>query len=281
MNTAAAPAAPRPKADFALLCLLFVAVFSPFVPSLVQDWNTRPDASQGWLVLPLALWIAWTRRDAVFRQPAGLCPPALALVVVGLLGAVIAARATLDSVGRVAMVVTLNGLLLFHLGWARYRPVAFPALFLFLMIPVPVTITGAVTFPLQLFATRSAELAIGLTGIPVHRMGNVLTLPGGSLEVAEACSGLRSAMTFVTVGTLVAWRTPGAWRRVVVLALALPFALLANVVRITATGLLLEVFGPRVAQGLIHEAVGVVAFLIGLGCYAAAARGLGSEWTGK
>jgi len=269
----------RPRVEFAALSLMFLAVFFPFAVGLVQDWNNRPDASHGWLVLPVALWIAWTRRKALENAPAQVFTPALGIVIFGLIGAIVSARASLTSVGYISIMMTLNGLLLYHLGWPRFRVVAFPALFLFLMIPLPVTITGAITFPLQQFASRAAELCISLIGIPVQRMGNVLTLPGGSLEVAEACSGLRSAMTFVTLGALTAWLTPGAVRKALVLILALPFALLANVIRITATGVLVQFFGPAAAQGTPHEAVGMGAFLIGLALYAASTKALGSRWS--
>lgn len=271
----------RPRVELAALAALFVAVFLPVVPGLVQDWNNRPDASQGWIVLPLALWLAWGRREAVRREPAGIFMPAIGIVAFGLLAAVVSFRAGLESVGRLGLVTTLNGLLLYHLGWARYRWIAFPALFLFLMIPVPITITGAVTFPLQLFATQASELTIGLIGIPVERMGNILRLPAGSLEVVEACSGLRSAMTFVTLGALTAWMTPGIVRKIAVVALAIPCALLANIIRITATGALLQLFGPTAIEGLAHDALGLVSFLIGLGVYAAAAKALGSQWMAR
>ena len=269
----------RQRIEVVLLAGLFAALFAPFMASLVEAWQNRPDASHGWLVLGLAGWFIWRRRDVVRAEPAATYGPAIAIVVFGLLAAVVAVRASLESVGRMALVITLNGLLLYHLGVARYRQIAFPALFLFLMVPVPITITGMFTFPLQLFASTASEFAIELLGIPVARTGNVLALPGGKLEVAEACSGLRSAMTFVTLGVLLAWLTPGVGKKILLVALSVPLALLANVLRITSTAVLLTMFGPAAIHGIAHDAVGIVSFLTGIALYAAISRMLGSRWT--
>jgi exosortase len=271
----------RPRIEFAVLAALFLAVFGPFLASLVKAWIERPDASHGWFVLPIALWIAWRERNALATAPAGTYQPAIAVIILGLLAAIVSTRAALDSIGRLALVLTLNGLLLYLLGAARYRVIAFPALFLFLMVPVPITFTGAVTFPLQIFASKLSALSIGMLGIPVMRMGNVLELPGGKLEVAEACSGLRSLMSFVTLGVLLAWVTRGTWRKIAVGLLAVPFALVANVLRITVTAAAVHLFGPAGASGFVHEVVGIGSFLAGLALYAMAARLLGSRWAAE
>ena len=266
-----------PRIETAVIVGLFAAMFAPFMVSLVEAWMSRPDASHGWFVVPIAATLIWKRRKDVLAQPAGSFAPAVGIIIVGLIGAILSARADLESVGRVALVVTLNGLLLYLLGPARYRTIAFPALFLFLMVPVPITITGSLTFPLQIFSSTLSEHAIAALGVPVHRMGNVLQLPAGSLEVAEACSGLRSMMTFVTVGVLLAALAGGVWRRATVVLLSVPFALLANVLRITLTAALVNRFGMGAAEGSLHETVGILSFLVGLGLYAAAARIFGAR----
>jgi exosortase len=269
----------RTRVESGLIGALFLLLFYPVIFMLVEAWNSRPDASHGWFVVPIAGWIAWTKRKEFLAAPARSCGPALIIVFAGLLLAVMSERIRLESVARLAMLTTLNGLLLFTMGWPRYRVVMFPALFIFLMVPMPVTFTGAITFPLQLMASALAENAISLLGIPVSRMGNVLTLPAGKLEVAEACSGLRSLMTFVTIGVLLAWLTPGRVRRITVALLAIPFALFANILRLTFTGVGLQMIGPESTSGFIHELVGISAFLISMGLYAASARALGSRWT--
>jgi exosortase len=271
----------RPRIETVVLAAMFAAVFGPFMTSLVQAWIERPDASHGWFVVPISAWIAWRKREAFRAAPARTWWPATALMVVGLLAAIVSMRAALESIGRLALVVTLNGLFLFLFGPARYRVIAFPSLFLFLMVPVPITFTGAVTFPLQIFASKLSALSIGMLGIPVVRMGNVLELPGGKLEVAEACSGLRSLMSFVTLGILLAWVTRGSWRKIAVALLAVPFALIANVLRITVTAAAVHLFGPAGASGFVHEAVGIGSFLAGLALYAMAARLLGSRWAAE
>lgn len=268
----------RSRIEIGVLTLLFAAVFAPFMISMVQAWNERPDASHGWFIIPIAGYLIWKRKDDVRAEPEGTCAPAMGAVIAGLFAAVISSRADLESIGRLALVLTLNGLLLYLLGQARYRKIAFPALFLFLMIPVPITITGELTFPLQILCSQLSARLIAILGIPVTRMGNVLCLPSGNLEVAEACSGLRSLMTFVTLGVLLAWTAPRVWKKILVALLSVPFALLANVVRITATAILVDRFGPSAAGGWLHESVGVISFLLGLALYAASAKFFGSKW---
>jgi exosortase len=281
MNSTLAHLNNRTRAELALLGALFLALFGPTLVSLVQAWNERPDASHGWFVLPISLYIAWRKRSAFLAAPQRTFRPGLTLVVVGLLGVILSTRAALDSVGRIALVLTLNGILLYAAGPSRYRVWAFPALFLFLMIPIPITVTGAFTFPLQIFATVLSEHSIALIGIPVQRLGNVLQLPAGRLEVAEACSGLRSLMSFVTIGALLAWVTPRLTGKALIVAGSILFALFANVLRITLTAALVEMVGPAAAEGWIHGAVGLVSFMVGLGLFAAASKALGSRWSAQ
>jgi len=269
---------PHSRIEIGVLTALFALLFAPFMISMVGAWNNRPDASHGWFIIPIAGYLIWKQRAEVRAQPEGSFVPAIGAVLAGLFAAVISSRADLESVGRIALVLTLNGLLLYLLGTARYRKIAFPALFLFLMIPVPITITGAITFPLQILSSILSEHFISLLGIPVNRMGNVLCLPSGNLEVAEACSGLRSMMTFVTLGVLLAWLTPTVWKKLLVGVLAVPFALLANVLRISVTAILVDGWGPAAAGGWIHETVGIGSFLVGLVLYAVSAKLLGSKW---
>ena len=163
---------------------------------------------------------------------------------------------------RTSILITLYGLLLLVGGAALLRALAFPLLLLPFMIPFPGVVYNEITFPLQLFASRVAEVALGLLGVPVYRDGNVLEIPSQRLDVAEACSGIRSLLSLSFLSLVYAYLfDQRVWMRWMLLAATLPIAIIANAGRITVTGLLSEV-NPELAQGVFHTMEGWVIFAV-------------------
>src|SRR4030095_12009547 len=106
------------------------------------------------------------------------------------------------------------------------------------MIPIPAIIFNQIAFPLQLFASRVGEAAISAAGIPVLREGNVLHLANTSLEVAEACSGIRSLVSLITLGLVYGYfMDPRPWVRILIVFSAIPVAIVANGARVAGTGM--------------------------------------------
>jgi exosortase len=159
----------------------------------------------------------------------------------------------------------MAGIILFLALWKMRLAVSLPLAFLILMIPLPVLIYNQITFPLQLLASRFATFWLELVGVPVLREGNVLILPNYSLEVVEACSGIRSLMTLLTLaiayGYLVERRR---WVRYALAILMVPIAIVSNAIRIMGTGVLTFHFGPKAAEGFFHEFSGWIIFLAAL-----------------
>lgn len=162
------------------------------------------------------------------------------------------------------IILSLIGLILFNFGSNILRVIRFPVFFLIFMIPIPVFIYTIVAFPLQLFATDVAAAAINLLSIPVYKEGNMLYFVQTSLEVAEACSGLRSMTAFLMLGCLFAYlMDKGRLRRAVLVASGIPLAIFANIVRVTGTGILAHFYGAGVARGFMHEFSGMAVFAFG------------------
>jgi exosortase len=137
--------------------------------------------------------------------------------------------------------------------------------FLFFMVPLPAIVFNHLTFPLQLLASSAGELAIRAAGIPVLRDGNVLQLPARTLEVAEACSGIRSIVTLLMLAVVVGYFTERrALRRVLLALAAVPIAVLANAVRVAGTGVASEWISPTAADGFFHTFSGIVIFGVAL-----------------
>jgi exosortase len=223
---------PRRLRDLALVCVLTAAVlwvYGGILSSLVRQWASDDNYSHGFFVVPLALYFAWERRADLKAAPlepsaAGIVVVAisLAVLIAGLLGAEL-------FLTRISLLGVLAGTVLYVWGRGHFRILAFPLAFLALMIPLPAIIFNQIAFPLQLLASRAGELVIGLAGIPVVREGNVLQLPSRTLEVAEACSGIRSLVSLVMLAIVLGHFTERRLGRRVLLALAaVPIAILAG-----------------------------------------------------
>jgi exosortase len=255
-----------PRVNPIALAILGVAVGVVYVPiasSLAHQWLTDPNYSHGLVVPFLALWFAWMKRDAWQRAPV---EPAAWGAVVFALGLLVLTAGTLGAelfLMRVSLLPILAGSIIFLAGPARCRTMAFPLLFLVLMIPLPEIVFNRITLPLQLFASQAGELALRTAGVPVLRDGNVIELVGVRLEVADACSGIRSLMTLITFALAIGRLRGCSRRHIAALCLAtIPVAVIANAARVAGIGLAAHWFGQDVAAGFVHEASGLVVFAV-------------------
>ncbi len=147
------------------------------------------------------------------------------------------------------------------------KELRFALLVLLLAIPLPAIIFNQITFPLQILASKLASALLPLFGVPVLREGNVIELPLMKLEVAEACSGIRSLMSLFTLAVFYGYFLEKSnWRRVALALASIPIAIAANAVRILGTGLCVQYWDPDKALGFFHEFSGWVIFLVSLAC---------------
>jgi exosortase len=131
------------------------------------------------------------------------------------------------------------------------------------MIPIPAIIFNQVAFPLQLLASRFGEMALSLFQIPVLREGNVIILANTSLEVAEACSGIRSLISLLTLGIVYGYFCDSRlWIRVTLGVITIPVGILANGIRVAGTGIAAHFYGSEVAEGFIHTFSGWLVFVL-------------------
>jgi len=183
---------------------------------------------------------------------------ALFVLILGVMGAEL-------FLSRVSLLLLIAGLVVFFLGWNYFRAVLFPWAFLILMIPIPAIVFNQITFPLQLLASKVAATVLPLLGVPVLREGNVINLPAMALEVAEACSGIRSLLSLTTLAIIYGYLAEPRNSIRVWLALAsLPIAVAANSFRIVGTGLLVQYWDPEKAEGFFHLFSGWLIFVISL-----------------
>jgi len=249
-----------------LIGALVMAAYWRVVAKLATDWWQIPDFSHGFLVPIFAAYLIWVKRKRLRDTPvipnwAGIAVITLALFVLllGVYGAEL-------FLSRVSLVILLTGLVLCFGGFQLLKELRFPLLVLFLAIPIPAIIFNEITLPLQTLASQLASALLPLFGVPVLREGNVIELPSMKLEVAEACSGIRSLISLFTLSVFYGYFLEHSVSRRVVLALAsIPIAIAANAVRILGTGLCVQYWDPDKALGFFHEFSGWVMFIVSLG----------------
>jgi exosortase len=243
----------------AAIVILYWQVFARLIDAWIVDGNY----SHGWLILPIALYFVWERRAKLEATP--IRPSWFGLVVLagGILVLLAGVLGSELFLARTSLLGVLGGIILFLFGWKYLRILAFPLAFLLLAIPIPAIVFNKIAFPLQLFASKVGESTIAAFNIPVLREGNVLVLANTQLEVAEACSGIRSLVSLLTLGIVYAYFSDSrAWVRAVIVLSTVPVAILANGARVAGTGIAAHYFGPGAAEGFYHEFAGWAIFII-------------------
>jgi exosortase len=252
----------RTVAGFVLLTACFGYLYQHVVFKLVHDWYHDDNYSHGFLIVPIALFFVWERKNKLMeatREPSswGLAVflGSMALLMAGVLGSEL-------FLTRFSIVGVIIGTLLFLYGWNHLKILLFPIAFLLLMIPIPAIIFNRIAFPLQLLASRFGEMALLACQIPVLREGNIIHIANTSLEVAEACSGIRSLVSLLTLGIVYGYFTDSRiWVRFILAIGTIPIAIAANGIRVAGTGIAAHFYGPETAQGFFHSFSGWLIFI--------------------
>jgi exosortase D (VPLPA-CTERM-specific) len=245
------------------LVVSFAVLFKDVVAKLVFDWGSDDNYSHGFLVVPVASYIVWRRRVRLAALPVRPSAAGLMIVLASLVTLVIGMIGAELFLTRLALLGTLVGTILFLWGGAHLQELRFPLLLLALTIPIPGIIFNQITFPLQLVASRFGEYAIAACQIPVLREGNVITLATTSLEVVEACSGIRSLVSLLTMALIWGYLTDSPlWLRGLLALASVPIAIFANGIRVAGTGVAAHFLGPAAAEGFFHTFSGWLVFLV-------------------
>ncbi len=275
------------KPLFIGLALLFL--YAGTLAKLGRDWWTDENYSHGLLVpfvIAFIIWLEFEDLQEIDKTPRfGLGFAVILTALLMLLGGSLGAELFTQ---RVSFVLMLAGIVVYFFGTRILRPLVVPFILLLLSIPVPQIIFNKIAFPLQLYASQTAVWGIRLFEIPTVRKGNVFEiLPRGAtqviaLEVVEACSGIRSLMTLITLALILAYFTRAKrefaagrgldflknhdfWRALILMFSAIPIAVLTNAARVTATGVLTYYYGQQATEGRLHDALGWLVYMAALG----------------
>ncbi len=246
--------------------VLISVMYSPVITSLFRQWIDDPNYQHGIVIPVVSVFILWKRRRELRKNPdGGYYYTGLLIIFVSALLLVAGTAASELFSSRISFPLLILGSVLFLMGSGIFRIVAFPVLFLVLAVPLPYIIYYRLTFPMQLFSARLSTYILQSTGVSVIRKGNILHLPGYTLEVVAACSGLRSLMTMVTIAVILTiFSGFSKTKNVILVALSIPVAIAANAIRLTVTALGAYTIGPEFADGTIHEISGLIVFAAGL-----------------
>jgi exosortase len=265
MSLNLAPSRWKPVFAVALLAGAFLLLYDQILMKLVHDWATDDNYSHGLLVVPIVAYLVWQRRGALAASATEPHNGGLAVVAGSL---VILAAGVLGSelfLSRISMIGVLAGAALFTGGRPLLKLLLFPLGLLLITIPLPAIVFNQIAFPLQLVASRFGEAALGMAGVPVLREGNLLVLANTTLEVAEACSGMRSLMSLLTVGILIGYfGDPRSSMRILISLATIPIAIVTNAVRVAGTGIAAHYVGARAAEGFLHAFSGWLIFVVAL-----------------
>jgi len=249
--------------EWILLGLATVFLYGGTLLALCVAWWKNPDYSHG-LLLPLALaYLLYEKRERLKNLTAAPKWWGLVIIVVSQFVNLVGFLGAEFFLQRFSFLMFLAGLVLFLWGPKHLWHVSFALVLLFFAIPLPALIFNAVSLPLQLIASSWAETFLRVCQIPVYREGNILVLAHETLNVAEACSGIRSLMSLITLGVMIAYFLPfRSWLRLLFVLSTIPIALVANAFRIAGTGMLGRWFGEAAAQGFFHTFSGWLVFVV-------------------
>jgi exosortase len=240
-------------------------LYFPILARLVGQWWADPNFSHGFFVPAFSLFLLWQDRARLQKIPPAPSLWGLPIIILSMCVLLVGVFGAELFLSRTSLPLLIAGLIVFFRGWRMLRALLFPLLFLMLMVPIPAIIFNQITFPLQILASKLSAWLLPLLGVPVFREGNVINLPAIPLEVAEACSGIRSLLSLLTLAIMYGYLLEKRVSIRMLLAFAsIPIAVAANALRIVGTGLLVQYWDPEKAEGFFHAFSGWLIFVLSL-----------------
>ena len=243
--------------------VLLLVVYLPALYDLVGDWYHDSNYSHGFLVPIVSAYLLWQKRRQLKHTRLEIDNRGLIVIIIGLVLFILGNGAAEYFTLRFSFIVTLFGLVWYLFGRALLRQTWFSLFFLVFMIPIPYVLYYAATVPMQLLASKITAVTLNAVGMDVVRQGNIIHIPNYSLEVADACSGIRSLVSLLALGALYAYMTQRRMLpRVLLFASTVPIAVAANVFRVLVTALLAYTVTTDVAQDPLHSTLGLSVFVV-------------------
>ena len=243
----------------------FIFAFFPVWKKLIITWYSSDQYSHGFLVVPISLYIIWQKKNILVKTPSRHSWWGLALVIFSLLLYLFAHFAEILTLSSFSMVLLLAGAIIYLYGFLIFRELLFPLVFLLFMIPIPGQIYASLTIPLQLFVSKLSVWLVSTIGIPVYREGNVIHLPDITMQVVQACSGLRSMISLLMLSAIISYLTlKSNILRFVLFLTGIPAAIFVNIIRVSLMVFAFYYFNYDLTKDSVHTVFGIIIFCIAL-----------------
>ncbi len=248
-----------------ILAALVAAVYLPTFIWMVGRW-LAPDTyySHGFLVPFISLFIIWRKRQELQAFESEPLPRAGWLFfIAGIAIHAISALWQIYFSSAFSLIFVLVGLVILFFGKYFLDAVLFPILFLIFMIPLPLVAMANLSYRLKVFASELATLIVNRVGILATREGSVIKTMHSYLVVDDLCSGIRSMISLIALGALMAHMSRlGRAKKIALFFASIPIAILSNVIRIVIFTIISEVYGPGACSGFFHDIAGILVFVI-------------------
>jgi exosortase len=250
---------------YGIVLVSFVMAYLPVWRGLIGAWSRSEEYSHGFFIVPVSLYVAWRKREVLEAMP--LRPKnwglVLALISLGLY--LLSYVAEIRTVESVSMITVLIGSILYLFGQNHAKALAVPLFLLLFMIPVPAQIYAEATIPLQFLVSKVSVWTVVHLGLPIYREGNVIHLPGLTLEVVQACSGLRSMVSLLVLAAVFGYLTiKSNVLRAVLFASAIPISIVVNILRVMVLALAWNWLDSDLTKGTGHTLSGILVFVLAL-----------------
>lgn len=245
-----------------LFAVLFV-IYLPVLIDLVSVWYTDSNYSHGFLVPLISAGLLWRKRKELAQTGLSSNSYGLVLILCAIALFVIGNGGSEYFTVRFSLLLMLFGIILYHFGSEIIRKSWFAIVFLIFMIPIPYVIYFSATFPMQLLASKVSAALLNIIGMPVIRQGNIIHLPDQALEVAEACSGLRSLVSLGALAAIYAYISQERLSAKIILFLStIPIAIIGNIIRVFITSLVMHTSKASVTDEPLHTIMGASVFVV-------------------
>lgn len=255
----------RHRIQLLLALLLLAGLYSTIVPGMVMQWYQDDNYSHGFLVPIIAgyfLYQQWDELETIRVTPSNL---GLAVIFFALAQLTVAWLGMEYFTLRSSLVVLIAGMVIYFFGMEVFKSARLPILYLFFMVPLPYIVYDLLAFPLKLFVSQSSVWFLKMIGIAAVREGNIIMFPTTTLEVADACSGIRSLVSLLALAVAYAFFINiSPLKRLIIILSAIPIAILTNAMRVIGTGILAQYWGARAAEGFFHEFAGLAVFALAM-----------------
>ena len=243
----------------------FIIVFFSVMKQLIGLWINSDDHSYGLFIIPISIYIMWQKKDDLIKTPIQSEMKGLIIVISALFLYLLSKFADILTLAPASMVLFIFGSVLFIFGSGMVKKLLFPLCFLFFIVPVPAQIYSALTIPLQLFVTKASVLIASMLGIPLFREGNVIHLPERTLEVVQACSGLRSLVSLLTLAVVFGYLSlKSNVLRTLLFISGLPVAVCVNILRVLLMIIAFHYLNLDLTKDSVHSFFGMIIFVVAL-----------------